>query len=83
MTSPASDRVFGVLGDTGDTFATHLSLKGVRIKVVQELLGHADIKTTRVYLHTSYADLQRGLNQYILSTLQQDMVKDSAEYSDE
>jgi integrase len=33
------------------TFASHLVMRGVPIKVVQELLGHRDIKTTMRYAH--------------------------------
>jgi site-specific recombinase XerD len=35
------------------TFATRLIQAGVDIKTVQDLLGHSDIKTTLVYLHTT------------------------------
>lgn len=39
------------------SYASHLAMKGVPIAVIQQLLGHTDIKVTMRYAHLSQANL--------------------------
>ena len=41
------------------SFATHMLKNGVNIRVLQELLGHADVKTTEISSHVMARDLRK------------------------
>ncbi|MBU3101788.1 tyrosine-type recombinase/integrase [Clostridium sp. DSM 17811] len=55
------------------SFASNLLLKGATIQDVRELMGHADVKTTSIYLHSIAENLRSSVNLLLLLLKQRKM----------
>jgi site-specific recombinase XerD len=49
------------LHDLRHTYASHLAMRGMHIRALQELLGHKTLATTRRYFHLAPEQLQNAV----------------------
>jgi len=59
------------------TFASHFVMNGGSLKVLQELLGHQDIKTTMIYAHLAPDYLESVLDLGVYSELRRQNIDES------
>ena len=45
------------------SFATHLADNGADINAIKELLGHANLSATQIYMHNSIEQLKKSYKQ--------------------
>ncbi|MFO0812019.1 MAG: tyrosine-type recombinase/integrase [Gemmatales bacterium] len=55
------------------TFATHLVKAGVGIVTIRDLLGHRQISSTQIYLHTTAHDLKEAVEKHPIKRLMNDL----------
>lgn len=51
------------LHTTRHTFGSHLAMAGVSPRKIQEVMGHADLKTTQIYMHLSPQSIKDSVDQ--------------------